>query len=49
MSAPVSHVSRPVEHHEPARTPPPAHSEPSHAAAESKPPEHVGKKVDVKA
>ena len=49
MSAPVSHVSRPVEHHEASRTPPPQHSEPPHKAAESKPAEHVGTKVDMKA
>jgi hypothetical protein len=49
MSAPINHVSRPVEHQHHDQAPPPRHSESEHKSAESKPAEHVGKKVDVKA
>jgi hypothetical protein len=49
MSAPVNHVSRPVEHQHAEHSAPPPRRESEHKAAESKPAEHVGRKVDVKA
>lgn len=53
MTTPINHVSRPVEHRQPERTPPPQHTEHAKPAeskqGESKPAEHVGRKVDVKA
>lgn len=49
MSTPINNVSRPVEHQQAERSAPPPHREPEHKAAESKPAEHVGKNVDVKA
>lgn len=48
MTTPINHVARPVEHHRPERTAPPQHTE-QPKPAESKPAEHVGRKVDVKA
>lgn len=49
MSDSVSQVSHSTSHQQAERSAPPPRHEPEHKAAESKPAEHVGKNVDVKA